>query len=97
VTQSWADALDAFEARVVLAETVAELGGDGEAPAAFEAPASLEPFPAHLADRARGLLARAETAERRLSAEQERLRNDLARLPRSAGFSHSVSRFDTQV
>jgi hypothetical protein len=60
-------------------------GGDdgrGRVPAPFAAPDVDEPLPEELAERARALLVRAAVAERRLAAEQARIRGELARLPR---------------
>jgi hypothetical protein len=97
VTGTWTDALDEFEARLVLAEAVLELGGDGEPLPPVE-PASLAaPFPADLAGRARALLERAAAVEQGLGAEQHRIRAELARLPRLTPPTDTISRLDVQA
>ncbi len=97
MTATWAGALDEFEARLLLAQAVLELGGDGDAPPPFEPPRLPAPFPAELERRAQALLERAAALEEGLGAEQRRLRADLARLPRLTAVGEPVSRFDTQA
>lgn len=103
---AWAEALDAFEARLVLAEAALELadddsdeGGDGGRgiPAAFEAPSVPGPLPAEYADRARALLARALGIEERLTAAQRRIRAELARLPRLPAAAEAGTTLDLQA
>jgi hypothetical protein len=97
VTPSWTEALDEFEARLLLAEAVLELAGDSVPLPAFEPAALPTPFPAHLAPRARELLERAAVVEQALGAEQQRVRAELTRLPRLAPSREPVSRLDVQV
>jgi hypothetical protein len=97
VTPSWTDALDEFEARLVLADAVLTLGGDAEPPPAFETPSLPVPFPAELGDRAEALLARAAAVEGALGTAQQQVRAELSRLPRLTPAREAVSRLDVQA
>jgi hypothetical protein len=83
VTTTWPDVLDAFEARLDFAEAVLELHDGVVGPAPFTAPAVAGPVPERLHARATELLARAAAVQHRLEREQDRIRIELARLPRA--------------
>jgi hypothetical protein len=96
VREAWRSALDEFEARLALGETILELGVAVGPPGPFEPPDLPAPLPTELFDRASALLERAGSLEHRLVAEQARIREELARLPKPAGAPRPPlgSRFD---
>jgi len=93
--EAWSEALDEFEARLLLAEAALELAEEGAAPP-FEPPPVEGPIPPECADRARALLARARGVEDRLVASRQRIRAELARMPRLPAVSESRSTLDLQ-
>jgi hypothetical protein len=78
---AWDVALDEFEATI--ARCAATLDADNQtAVPPFEPPAVDGPLPGELAARAHHLLARAAELTERMEAEQRRIREELAKLPR---------------
>ncbi len=95
-SESWVAALDEFEARLELCEAVLELGTDASVPAGFEPPALAGPVPEPQRGRAHALLDRAAEIDRRLTAERDRIRADLAGRPRRPDTTpRGKARFET--
>ena len=73
----WAEALDAFEARIVEQRAALDAGEAGEV-AAFTPPAALGPLPAALLERAQVLAREADDLVAELAGELAAIRQDLA-------------------
>ena len=95
--RTWDEALDDFEARVVLAERWQPLAEPASEIPSFEPPELPDSLPAGLLSRAHRLLARADAAAVRLGAEQQRIRAELARTPRIAPGRQAGSTLDVHA
>ena len=78
---AWDVALDDFEATIARCAAQLDINNDTDVPP-FQPPVVDRPLPGELAARAHDLLARAAALTEQMEAEQRRIREELARLPR---------------
>ena len=94
-TTTWEDALAGCEARLDAAEAALDEGKPIEVEP-FEPPSVDGPIPADLVDRARQCASRTDALQPRLTAELERIRLEVRRLPRMPPVAPE-RRFDAQA